>query len=82
MKCSSLGVYMLPYSSCMPLHSLPGATGSFSLQSSYCILQKLIFHMEGMELVLQGDIQKALSLSPEDALAAKAIFGLEPKVSI
>ena len=40
-----------------------------------------VLNMEGMALVLQGDIQKALSLSPEDALAAKAIFGLEPKVS-
>ena len=28
----------------------------------------------------QKDIQRALDLSPEEALAAKAIFGLEPKV--
>ena len=31
---------------------------------------------------VQNDIQKALALSPEAALAAKAVFGLEPKVCI
>ena len=29
---------------------------------------------------VQRDIQKAVSLSPDDSLAAKAVFGLQPKV--
>ena len=29
----------------------------------------------------QRDIQKAVALSPQDALAAKAVFGLEPRVN-
>ena len=31
-------------------------------------------------LWVQRDMQKAVSLSPDDSLAAKAVFGLQPKV--
>lgn len=73
------------------LHAAPflmhaTAQPSWSYGQSHCKAYTIscrnsVPYIEGTELVLQGDIQKALSLSPEDALAAKAIFGLEPKVS-